>query len=541
MNSKRGITLPSFWKMKRKKRINNTSTEKSGQSDYIPNHSLQVDLECNIRTLKEVTGNSPDIIVRRIMIGNIHKQGAIVYLDGMANTDIINESLIDTLIHERNFAEEYSKENLLQIIKEKMITVGDIKTVYQLDELFTQLLSGEAILLIDGFDTALSAGTRGGDKRQVQEPSTELTVRGPRDGFTESIRTNTSLVRRRIKNPNLWLESMKIGKVTKTDVNIMYIHGIANEAVVSEVRNRLKKIDIDSILETGYIEQLIEDKTFTTFPTIYHSERPDVIAANILEGRVAIFVDGTPFVMVAPTLFIQFFQAAEDYYSRFDISTAIRFLRVIVFFISLIGPATYVAVTTFHQEMIPTLLVITITAQREAVPFPAIVEAIIMEVTFEILREAGLRLPRPIGQAVSIVGALVIGQAAVQAGLVSPAMVIVVSITAIASFATPSFSIAISARLIRFIIMLLAAVLGYYGIMIGLIWIAIHLCSLQSFGVPYMSPIAPLIRNNLLDTIIRAPIWLMRDRPKLISQKNTNRVGEDQYPPEIKKGEKNEK
>ncbi|PKR83864.1 spore germination protein [Heyndrickxia camelliae] len=534
------MTLPSFWKMNRKKRINSANREKSGQSNDIPQHILVTNLESNLKILRNITGNSSDIIIRRLMIEAIHRQGAIVYLDGLVNTDIISESLMESLIHEKSVMNEYSKANLLQIIQEKIITVGDIKTVRQLDELFHHLLSGEAIILIDGFDTALSASTRGGEIRQVQEPSTELTVRGPRDGFTESIRTNTALVRRRIKNPNLWLESMKIGKVTKTDVNIMYIHGIADEAVVSEVRNRLKKIDIDSILESGYIEQFIEDKTFTIFPTIYHSERPDVIAANILEGRVAIFVDGTPFVMVAPALFIQFFQAAEDYYSRSDISTAIRFLRVIVFFISLIGPATYVAVTTFHQEMIPTLLVITITAQREAVPFPAIIEAIIMEVTFEILREAGLRLPRPIGQAVSIVGALVIGQAAVQAGLVSPAMVIVVSITAIASFATPSFAIAISARLIRFIIMLLAAVLGFYGVMIGLIWMAIHLCSLRSFGVPYMSPVAPLIRKNLLDTVIRAPIWLMKERPRLISQKNMNRVGRAQYPPEINKGEKNE-
>jgi len=292
----------------------------------------------------------------------------------------------------------------------------------------------------------------------------------------------------------------------------------------------LQRIRIDGILESGYIEQLIEDQTFTTFPTVYHTERPDSVAANLLEGRIAIFVEGTPFVLIAPTVFIQFFQAVEDYYARFDIATALRFLRVLVFFISLVAPSVYIAATTFHQEMIPTQLVIAIAAQRESVPFPAFVEALMMEVTFEILREAGVRLPRAVGQAVSIVGALVIGQAAVEAGFVSSAMVIVVSITAIASFATPSFAIAISARLIRFLLMVLAALFGFYGILIGIVLMTLHLCSLRSFGVPYMSPLAPLILSNIRDTLVRFPMWALTERPRLINQTNMVRQGNDQRP-----------
>src|SRR5690606_20117819 len=280
----------------------------------------------------------------------------------------------------------------------------------------------------------------------------------------------------------------------------------------------------------GSIEQLIEDETFSFFPTVYHSERPDVVAANLLEGRVAILINGSPFVLTVPALFIEFFQAADDYYMRFEISFAIRILRSLIFLISMIAPATYVAITTYHQEMIPTLLIIAIAAQREAVPFPAFFEAFIMEITFEILREAGVRLPRSIGQAVSIVGALVIGQAAVEAGIVSPAMVIVVSITAIASFATPSFSMAIAARLIRFILMLLAAIMGMYGIIVGLMIITLHLCSLRSFGIPYMAPLAPLMFRNIGDTFVRVPIWAMDIRPKLISQKNISRAGDGQKP-----------
>jgi spore germination protein KA len=338
------------------------------------------------------------------------------------------------------------------------------------------------------------------------------------------------MVRKRIQNPDLWLETFKIGRTTKTDVAIMYIKGIAKDEIVEEVRRRLKRINIDSILETGYIEQLIEDQTWTPFPTVYHAERPDVVAGNLLEGRVAIFVDGTPFVLLVPAVFIQFFQAVDDYYARFDISSALRFLRVLVFLLSIIVPAFYIAITTFHQEMIPTQLLIVLAAQREAVPFPVFVEAFLMEVAFEILREAGIRLPRPVGQTVSIVGALVIGQAAVQAGIVSPAIIIIVSITAIASFATPSYSIAISARLIRFIFMITASSFGFYGIFLGMVILAAHLCSLRSFGIPYLEPLAPFVPKNAGDTLVRLPLWSLKERPRLIVGENNIREGEHLRP-----------
>lgn len=389
---------------------------------------------------------------------------------------------------------------------------------------------GNALVFADGYDEALICSTQGGEQRSIEEPSTQVSFRGPRQGFTESLETNISMIRRYIKNPNVWVEKMKIGSVTHTDVALMYIHGICDEKVLKEVKQRLKKIDIDSILESGYIEQLIEDETFTTFPTMYHTERPDVVAGNLLEGRFAIVVDGTPFVLIAPALFVQFFQSVEDYYSRFDIATSIRVLRVLVFFISLVAPAVYVAATTFHQEMIPTQLLVVIAAQREIVPFPAVVEALTMEVAFEILREAGVRLPRVVGSAVSIVGALVIGQAAVQAGIVSPAMVIIVAITAIASFATPAFAMAISARLIRFIFIIASSIMGFYGLILGIIMMFVHLCSLRSFGVPYMSPLAPFSSQGVKDTLFRVPWWADEKRPESISKKDKVRQGDDQRP-----------
>nr|WP_235801515.1 spore germination protein [Heyndrickxia acidiproducens] len=488
-------------------------------------------LKKRLDQLKKATGNSPDFVIHEFIIGReANVPAAMISLDGLDDPKMVNENLLETIINNPAIDPYLESGNVLDDLMKHAIKIGGVKTVMNWNDLFSHLLSGDTILMIDQVYGALSISTRGGERRAVEEPATEVTVRGPRDGFTESIQVNTSLIRKRIKNPNLWMESMKIGEVTQTEVSLMYIKGIANDKVIEEARKRLKRIKIDSILESGYIEQLIEDKSFTSFPTMYHTERPDKVAANLLEGRFAILVDGSPFVLIAPAVFIQFFQSAEDYYSRFDIATAIRFLRVLVFMISLIGPASYVAATTFHQEMIPTQLIFNLTAQREAIPFPAFVEAMLMEIVFEILREAGLRLPKPIGQTVSIVGALVIGQAAVQAGLVSPAMVIVVSITAIASFATPAFSIAISARLIRFLFMFLAATFGFFGIIIGSIAMVIHLCSLRSFGVPYMMPLAPFVGENIGDAILRKPLWAMKERPRLVSQKNIMRQGENQRP-----------
>lgn len=536
-------------KNKQKKQVSKKQ-EQLGQSKNVPKGDIEKSLATNIDVIKKTTGNSSDIIVRVIKMGREEDiTAAIIYTEGLVDDLTVKDFLIESAMKDTNEQNLENPNLALRVLKEKILPIGEVKELECWEDLFADLMTGQTIILIDGVSKALTANTRGGEKRQISEPVTEISIRGPKDSFTETIRTNTALIRKRIKNPNLWMESMKIGKVTQTDVAIMYINGIVNEKVVEEVRIRLKRINIDSILETGYIEQLIEEKTFTTFPTLFHTERPDVAVANLLEGRVAILVDGTPYVLLAPSVFIQFFQAVDDYYGRFDLSSALRFLRVLIFFISLVGPAIYIAATTFHQEMIPTPLVIALAAQRESVPFPAFVEAMIMEVTFEILREAGVRLPRAIGQTVSIVGAIVLGQSAVQAGFVSPAMLIVVSITAIANFATPAYSIAISARLIRFIIMVMAATFGFYGCLMGILVMVIHLCSLRSFGVPYMTPLAPFIPANFGDTLVRKPIWEYKERPRLISQSNITREGEHQRPQppdhshsqnENEKGEKND-
>lgn len=489
---------------------------------------LQKSLKENIKIIKDTLGESSDIVIREFQSSVYGKtKVGVVYTDGLADKNSVQDYILKPLTLEIKMtninANITNKKNYFEFLRDIVLPEGDLKEISNFENLFINLLSGDSIILIDGYTKAFVASTRGWEARDVSEPNAQTVVRGPKDSFTESLRTNTSLIRRRIKDNNLWIETKQIGKRTKTDVAIVYINGVASKKIIEEVRKRLNKIDIDGILESGYIEELIQDETYSPFPTIYNTERPDTVAAALLEGRIAIIVDGTPFILLVPALFVQFFQSAEDYYQRYDISTLVRMLRFVSFFIALLTPSLYIALTTFHQEMIPTPLLINIAAQREGVPFPAFVEALLMEFAFEILREAGIRMPRAVGAAISIVGALVLGEAAVQAGIVSPVMVIVVSITAISSFVSPTFNMAISVRILRFLFMILAATFGLYGITVGFIAMILHLCSLRSFGIPYMNPLTPFNWENQKDVIVRFPHWKMFHRPRLISKDNMTR------------------
>nr|WP_259391609.1 spore germination protein [Paenibacillus sp. 1011MAR3C5] len=484
-------------------------------------------LQNNLALIRSELGNSTDIVIREVGVpGSGGLALAVIYADGLADKQSVSEFILESAMMRDRMKHgegENSNQASPQALAQDVLTISDTSEISHYGRLFTALLSGEAIILVDGYDSAIAAGTRGWRDRGINETLTETVVRGPKEAFTETLRTNTAMIRRKIKDPHLWLETRQIGRITMTDVSIMFIKGLADDKVVEEVRLRLDRIDIDGILESGYIEELIQDETYTPFPTIYNSERPDVVAAELLEGKVAILVDGTPMVLIVPALFVSFLHAAEDYYHRFDISTLIRTLRYIGVFIALYSPSLYVAITTYHQEMLPTRLLYSLAAQREGIPFPAFIEAIMMEVAFEILREAGLRMPRTIGPAVSIVGTLVIGQAAVEAGIISAAMVIVVSITAIASFVFPSYSMANTIRMLRFPLMGLAATFGLYGIIIGTFAIVLHVSSLRSFGVPYMSPFAPLILSDQKDAIFRLPHWAHFTRPKLVNRSNQRR------------------
>ncbi len=496
---------------------------------------LYTTLKDNIQEIQTAFGSSTDLMIKELRIGPegcVHI--AVIFIDGMVDEKTITDLIKDSMTFDTQMSvNERNSDNpmILKSLREFVLSVRTVKDVTDFDSLYSSLSSGFSVILLEGNTQGIAANAQGFKDRNVSEPSIESVIRGPREAFTETIRTNTALIRRKIKSSNLWMETKQIGRETQTQVAVMYIKGLAEEAIIQEVHRRLDRIDIDGILESGYIEELIQDGTYSPFPTIYNSERPDVIAAELLEGKVAILVDGTPFVLVVPAFFVSFLHAPEDYYHRADISSLIRILRYIGMVIAFVGPSFYIAVTTFHQEMLHTNLLISLAAQREGVPFPAFIEALLMELAFEILREAGIRMPKTIGPAVSVVGTLVIGQAAVEAGIVSPAMVIVVAITAISSFSFPSYSIANSFRMLRFPLMGLAASFGLYGIIVGVIALLLHLCSLRTFGIPYMSPIAPFNLPDQKDVFIRAPWWAMLLRPKLLNRKNVTR--EKKNPPPI--------
>ncbi|WNS41163.1 spore germination protein [Paenibacillus sp. MMS20-IR301] len=493
---------------------------------------LQLSLENNLQEIKRRTGNSSDIVIRTFTNEPLNPLSlAFIYVDGLVNADSVNQTVLQPLMESVPLkSQELPPAAAYALIKDQMLPVGGVSEGKTLEALLPLLFEGYTLILFDGIQTALAADTSGWEKRSINEPTSQGVIRGPKEGFTESLRTGTSMLRRRLKTTDLRIEEYKIGQRTQTGIALVYLAGIASEQVLAEIRRRLDAINTDSILESNYIEEFIQDGGLTPFPTIQNTERPDAMAGGILEGQVGIIIDGTPFALLAPSTFFNFFQSSEDYYQRYDISSFLRLIRYGAFFVSMLLPALYIAVTTFHQEMLPTTLLISLAAQREGVPLPALAEALLMELTFDVLREAGVRMPRTIGPAISIVGALVLGQAAVQAGLVSAAMVIVVSFTAISNFVIPSLAIANSIRLIRFVMMFIASTLGLFGIMSFLMVLLIHVAGLRSFGVPYLSPVAPMIPRYLKDVFIRVPLWTMNMRPKTDLGKETRRQGANQKP-----------
>lgn len=476
-------------------------------------------LEENKTYLNGLFEECSDFVIREFQIEQ-SVNAILFFVDGLVNSELANETMKSLMILE-------GQDTLIESILETTLPVSQTQRTDNYSELLFSVLGGDAGLIVEGNNQAIMMGIRGAMMRSINEPETESVIRGPREGFVENLRTNTSMIRRKLKTPHLKMKHLTIGRVSNTCVAVTYLQNIADPAIVEELLRRLDKIDIDAVLESGYLEEFIQDSAFSPFPQIQYTERPDMVAAALLQGRVGIIVDGTPFVLLVPFVFSEILQASEDYYERFQISTLIRWLRYTFVVLSLLTPGFYVAITTFHQDLIPTTLLLSIAAAREAIPFPAVVEAFIMEVTFEALREAGIRLPKTIGSAVSILGALVVGQAAVQAGIVSAPMVIVVSITGIASFTIPKFNGAIAVRMLRFPIIIAAAFFGMYGILITVMFIIGHMANLRSFGVPYLSPIGPLSASDLKDVIIRAPWWKLGKRPSFMPLQDAIRQGDE--------------
>lgn len=482
---------------------------------------LSGSLKKNLKALQATLVHSTDIKVHSLRFGqNNAYSGAFVFIDGLVDNLIITESILRPIKEWHAGDEAESENNLIDILEKEVFCAATAKNVKTMPELAAGCLGGDTVLLVDGFTSALILDTKGWDKRNITEPQSETVVRGPREGFTEDLRTNTSLIRRKIRNEKLKIELLTVGRKTQTGVCLIYLDGVANPSVVETVKQRIEKLDVESILESGYIEEYIEDAPFSPFATIGYSEKPDVVASKVLEGRVAIAIDGTPFVLTAPMLFIESFQTAEDYYNRPLYSSLVRIIRYIAYIITIFAPAIYVAVSSFHHELIPTTLLFTVAKAREGTPFPIYVEALIMIFAFELLREAGVRLPRPVGQAISIVGALIMGDAAVSAGIVGAPMVIVIAVTAVAGFLVPSQND--SASILRVAVMVPAAIVGFYGVGLTCLGMLIHLATLKSFGVPYFDSFG--YAKDAQDALVRMPLWSMRKRPEGVAQGDTTRI-----------------
>lgn len=503
-----------------------------GQDKGDPKREIfSLSLEENLAFYEEIFQDCDDVVVRRWKFGAVHEfKAALIFVEGLADKNTINEEILKSLAIEARQAAPNkikSKKELYDLITRSAITVADIKEMDDRYETIDYLMTGMCLFMVDGISGAIVAETKGWEHRGVEEPEVETIIRGPRDGFCETLRVNTTLVRRRIRDPNLKIKSLQIGRRTKTDVAVLYMADVTNPGLVEEVKGRLEAIDIDGILESGYIEQLIEDTWLSPFPQLQATERPDAVAHALLNGRVAILTDNTPFAMIIPTTINSLMQSPEDYYQRWFIGSFTRMIRFAANFLALILPSLYIALTSFHPEMLPTRLALSIAASREGVPFPAFLEAFIMEGAIELLREAGIRLPGPIGQTIGIVGGLIIGEAAVSASIVSSVMVIVVAVTAISSFAMPTYDVAIAFRLLRFFLMALATILGLYGVILGLMLILTHLAILKSFGVSYLAPWSPLRLKDLKDSIIRFPMMAMKDRLTFADPRDLDRMKDE--------------
>ncbi|MBW5449123.1 spore germination protein [Cohnella sp. CFH 77786] len=488
-------------KIQFRKQLSRNSPVKVDDADIRGEGVIAANLEQNEHFVRQEFRNCSDMVYSEISTDGGQPKRLLVYLGTLVNEEKVN-GMFKTIaaFPDTRLPEGTESEN------GKPIPVGKVFTSSKWSEIIRRILRGNAVLFTDGSDKADCFAAENMPQRSIEEPSSEPSIRGSKEGFVERQSVNVGLLRHYIRTPRLKMEAFTVGEMTETKVLVAYIEGLADESVVERLRNKIAAIRADGILESGYIEEIIRDDPFPIFPIFQNTERPDVVAGGLLEGRVAILVDNTPFVILAPVTFWSGLQASEDYYVRYPVASFVRGIRLLFLFIAVFVPSFYVAVTTFHQEMIPTSLLLSVASAREPVPFPIVLEALLMELMFEALREAGVRLPRPIGQTVSIVGALVIGQSAVQAGIISAPSVIIVSMTGIAAFLIPRFSFANGVRLLRFPMIVLAGTLGLYGIALGFLGILLRVVHLKSFGVPYFTPVSPFSKRALKDVFFRAPI-----------------------------------
>lgn len=480
----------------------NSTSQRSTSID--PNLRLSPHLVNNEQTLKTMFERCSDVIFRDVTLQGDTKL-LLIYVDGLIDKDIIQSVILKPLMYEGIPQGIGPIDSIAQMCDQQLFAILQTKKVNTFHDAADDILKGNLAILADGEASVLLTNVAQFEARSIEEPSTEASLRGTRESFTETLRTNTTMLRRIIVTPNLKMESFHIGKLTQTEVVLAYIEGIVSASMLDEIRSRVQQIDLQGVLESGYIEESIEDTNFSPFPQMLSSERPDVVSSGLLEGRVGILVGGSPIALIVPMTFWDGLQAPDDYYERFMYVTMNRWIRYLFALFAILFPSVYIALTTFHPEMVPPKLMLSITGLREQAPFPTVIEVFIMEFMFEGLREAGIRLPQQIGPLVSIVGALVIGQAAVQAGIISAPIVIVVSAAGISSFVIPRYRFGYPMRMLRFPLLVLSGIFGLFGTAIGMIAILSHLIHLSPLGTPYLQPVAPTRKSRVKNVFLRWP------------------------------------
>lgn len=467
--------------------------------------TLSTSLEENIKIIKDLFIKDESLLLRRF--ANEHDSNlsfAIFYICSMVDTTIVNEYILENLMYNKMSVEDSSP---IDYMVDKVIASNNVEKTSDINKIVLSIIDGYTVIILDGYNELILVNTQGWQMRSVEEPSNEKSLRGPREGFTESIMVNLSLLRRKLRTNHLKFQFKTLGYLSKTKICISYIEGRADEKLLAEINNRLDKVHIDGLFEIKYIQELIDDRPYSLFEVMGTTEKPDVLASKLLEGKIAIFMDGSPVATTIPFLFIEYFQTAEDYYINYYFASVGRMLRLWAFFFTTSTPALFLALVTYHKELIPTSLLLSVFASRQGVPFPTVVELLLLLFVFEVLREAGTRMPSDIGQTLSIVGALVLGSAAVDARIVSIPSIIIVGFSGITALMIPTLSG--SFVIIRVIFMLLAASLGLPGYLMGVMGLLIHLCHIKSFDMPFLGTLTSLYSKDLKDTVIRGPRWFL--------------------------------
>ncbi|MGE5627150.1 MAG: spore germination protein [Solirubrobacterales bacterium] len=482
-----------------------------------------MDLQSTVNMIKQDIGEKSPLVARDFLIGSENfRKCTIFYVGVIADKNIVDRDILKPLMiyAKENFM---GREKLPEYLVEKYITTGNVVVEKNIETAVEALKRGKTVVIIENEDGFIVADTTGGEYRAISEPVNEASVRGSREGFVEKLGTNISILRRRIKDNNLVIENITLGKRSQADMALVYIDDIVDKEVLDELKRRLNLINTDNVPLSGFVQQYIEDSTYSIFPQSFSSERPDIIQSNILEGRIGLILEGTPAVFTVPTVFQEFFQAVDDYSQRTIVSNFVRIIRILTVFIIITFPSIYLMFVSFNGELIPIKFIVPIVESRVGIALDPFSEIMVMEIIVEFLREGGLRLPVKIGQTLSVVGGIIIGNAALNARIVSPATLLIVGVVTVATFLIPNYDMALAVRFIRFPMLFITNIYGALGIAAGWFLITVHLCSLKSVGIPYFS----IHLSDFKDFIIRAPLWKMNKRPVAIP--NSNRFRQSDF------------